>query len=76
MTNREKRMWLDEGATLFGILLGMVIGSIYALFHVKDTGKTTRKNLSQFGAGSVDLAMDASLEDAKQQAHNRLDPTS
>ena len=43
---------LDDSTTFAGILIGMVVGALYALLHIKQTGAVRRKDLTQFGAGS------------------------
>lgn len=75
MANPDRRNRLDDGMTFFGILLGILIGGVYALLHLKQRGETTRKDLTQFGAGSLELDMDSSLDDAKQQARQRMQQT-
>lgn len=72
MAENTPRNRFDEGTTFIGILLGLVLGAIYALLHIQRSGETTRKNLTQFGAGTLDMEIDSSLDDAKQQAHQRL----
>ena len=63
----------DQGATLLGIVMGMMVGALYAILHIKNRGETTRKNLTQFGAGSLEIGIDSTLDDAKRQARQRLD---
>ena len=75
MANPDRRNRLDDGMTFFGILLGILVGGVYALLHLKQRGETTRKDLTQFGAGSLELDMDSSLDDAKQQARQRMPHT-
>ena len=72
MTQSNPRGWLDQGTTFFGIIIGLMVGALYAILHIKDRGETTRKNLTQFGAGSLEIGIDSSLDDAKRQAHQRL----
>ncbi len=67
-----KRPQLDDSATFVGILLGIVLGAIYALLHIKQKGAVRRKDLTQFGAGSAEAEMQASLEEAKRLAKARL----
>jgi len=62
---------LDEGMTFVGILIGMIIGAVAMLFRVKERGEVTRKNITQFGAGTIEQDISTSLEDAKQQAKQR-----
>ena len=66
------RPQLDDSATFVGILLGIVIGVLYALLHIKQKGSVRRKDLTQFGAGSAELEMEASLDEAKRLAKARL----
>jgi len=67
-----KRPELDDSATFVGILLGIVIGALYALLHIKQKGSVRRKDLTQFGAGTAEVEMEASLTEAKQLARSRL----
>ncbi len=69
----RKRLDLDDGATFAGIVLGMMIGALYALFHIKRKGSVRRKDLTQFGAGSAELEMEANLLEAKRLAKSRMD---
>lgn len=71
MTKRNPDSRLDDGATFVGILIGIIVGGVYALLHVKQRGKTTRKDLTQFGAGSLEIDLDSSLVEAKQKARQR-----
>ena len=66
---------LDDSATFVGILLGIVIGALYALLRIKQKGAVRRKDLTQFGAGTAELEMEASLKDAKQLARSRMKET-
>ncbi len=68
-----RRPDLDDGATFVGIVLGMIIGALYSLFHIKRKGSVRRKDLTQFGAGTAEIEMEASLQQAKQSAKARLD---
>ncbi|MCY3866594.1 MAG: YtxH domain-containing protein [Chloroflexi bacterium] len=70
------RPQLDDSATFVGILLGIVIGALYALLHIKQKGSVRRKDLTQFGAGSAEVEMEASLEEAKRLAKARLNDKS
>ncbi|MCY3914843.1 MAG: YtxH domain-containing protein [Chloroflexi bacterium] len=70
------RPQLDDSATFVGILLGIVIGALYALLHIKQKGSVRRKDLTQFGAGSAEVEMEASLEEAKRVAKARLNDKS
>lgn len=77
MGQNNRRGKLDNSATVLGILIGLMAGAMYAILHIKNRGETTRKNLTQFGAGSLELNIDTSLDDAKRQANQRLnDPDS
>lgn len=67
---------LDDSATFAGILLGLVIGALYALTHIKHTGAVRRKDLTQFGAGAAEVEMQARLAEAKQLARSRLETNS
>jgi gas vesicle protein len=67
-----KRPELDDNATFVGILLGIVLGALYALLHIKHRGSVRRKDLTRFGAGSVEAEIEASLEEAKRMAKSRL----
>lgn len=71
-----KRLELDENAAFAGILLGMLIGALYALLHIKQKGSVRRKDLTQFGAGSAELEIEASLNEAKELARARLNERS
>ena len=62
---------LDRGAVLFGILPGLVIGGLYALLHIKKSGAVRRRDLTGFGAASVELEIEASLDEAKSLAKQR-----
>lgn len=68
----HKKRTLDQGAALVGIMLGMTIGGVYALLHTKKSGAVRRKDLTNFGAGTVELEIEASLNDAKDLAKKRL----
>ena len=70
---RLKRFELDENAAFAGILLGILLGAIYALLHIKRSGRMLRQDLTRFGAASAELDMQASINEAKDQARARLD---
>ena len=72
MTQNDSRERLNDSATFLGIVIGMMLGALYALLHIKNRGETTRKNITQFGAGSLEIGIESSLDDAKQRAHQRL----
>ena len=71
-----KRPELDDSATFAGILLGIFIGALYALLRIKQKGSVRRKDLTQFGAGTAEVEMQASLAEAKQLARSRLEKKS
>ena len=50
---RLKQPDLDENATFAGILLGLVIGALYALLNIRQRGAVRRRDLTQFGAGTA-----------------------
>ena len=50
----------------------MAAGGVYAMLHIKKSGAVRRKDLANFGAGSVELEIEASLNDAKDLAKKRL----
>lgn len=68
----HKKPTLDQGAVLVGMALGMAVGAVYALLHIKKSGAVRRRDLTNFGTGSVELEIEASLNDAKDQARKRL----
>lgn len=68
----RKERTLDQGAVLVGILLGLAVGGGYAMLHIKKSGPVRRRDLANFGAGSVELEIEASLNDAKDLARKRL----
>ena len=70
---RPKRSDLDDSATFVGILLGLVLGAIYALLHIKRSGATRRRDLTQFGAASAEQEIEASISEAKAKAKSRLE---
>ena len=73
---KRKRPPLDDNAAFVGILLGIVIGALYALLHIKQKGAVRRKDLTQFGAGTAEVEMQANLEEAKRLAKARLNEKS
>lgn len=73
---KRNRPQLDDSATFVGILLGIVIGALYALLHIKQKGSVRRKDLTHFGAGTAEVEMEASLEEAKLRAKARLNDRS
>ena len=64
---------LDDNATFIGILAGFILGALYAFLHIKQRGAVRRKDLTQFGAGSGELEIEASMDEAKRLAKSRLD---
>lgn len=70
MANKSKR--LDDNTTFLGILIGFLLGAIYTLLHIRHRGEVNRKNLTQFGAGSLEIDINSSLDSAKQEAQQRL----
>ena len=70
---RLKRFDLDENATFAGILLGILLGAVFAILHIKRSGPTLRRDLTQFGAASAELEMQASIKEAKDKAKARLE---
>ncbi len=66
-----KRFELDENATFVGLLLGILLGAGYALLHIKQRGVIRRKDLTQFGAGTGELEIEASITEAKRMARAR-----
>ncbi len=68
-SNRRDR--LDDGMTFIGILIGLAIGAIMMLLRVKNRGDVNRKNITQFGAGTLEQDISDSLTEAKQQAQKR-----
>lgn len=64
---------LDENASFVGILLGIFCGAALALLRLKQRGAVTRKNLTGFGAGTAELEIEESLNEAKTLAGSRLE---
>lgn len=67
----RKERTLDAGAVLAGLMLGLVIGAGYALLHISKSGAVRRRDLAGFGAGSLELEIEASLDEAKELARQR-----
>ncbi len=72
----RKRPELDENTTFIGILLGILVGAVYTLLRIKQRGAVRRKDLMQFGAGTSELEIEASISEAKQMARARLEDSS
>lgn len=72
MTQNNSRERLHERATFWGIIIGLLFGALYAIFNIKNRGATTRKNITQFGAGSLEIGIESSLDEAKHKANQRL----
>lgn len=68
----RKERTLDTSAVLVGILLGLAVGGGCAMLRVKKSGAVRRKDLTNFGARSVELEIETSLNDAKDLARKRL----
>lgn len=64
-----------DSSMILGVLIGMFVGAVYAILHISADGRTFRKNLTHFGAGTMENDIDASIDDAKQRARQRLDST-
>jgi len=62
---------LDDGMTFVGIVIGLIVGAIAMLLQLKNRGAITRKNLTQFGAGTIEEDISESLSEAKRLAHER-----
>lgn len=69
----RRRLELDDHTTFIGILLGLVAGALYAIMRISKRGAVRRKDLTQFGAGSTELEIDASISEAKRRAQERLE---
>lgn len=65
----------DDSMTFVGIMIGMMIGAVYMLFRLKNKGDINRKNLTQFGAGSLEQDILTSIDSAKTKAHQRMNET-
>ncbi len=72
MAKTPKRLGLDQNATCLAILLGMILGALYAITHIDKPGAVRRKDIAQIGGGSLELEIEASLDEAKAQARQRL----
>lgn len=67
----DKADGLHAGAVVLGAVIGFVIGAGYALLHIKKSGALMRRDLTQFGAGTVELEIEASLNEARDLARQR-----
>ena len=72
MTKSRERMGLDQNVTCLAILLGMILGALYAITHIGKSGAVRRRDVAQIGGGSLELEIEASLRDAKAKARQRL----
>ncbi|MCY4070892.1 MAG: hypothetical protein OXG60_06305 [Chloroflexi bacterium] len=72
MTKSRNNATLDQNATCLAILLGMILGALYAITHIGKSGAVRRKDVAQIGGGSLELEIEASLHDAKAKARGRL----
>lgn len=72
MAKTPNSFGLDQNATCLAILLGMILGALYAITHIDKRGAVRRKDIAQIGGGSLELEIEASLDDAKAQARQRL----
>lgn len=70
---RPKRFDLDDNAAFAGILIGILLGAIYAVLHIKRSGPARRRDLTRFGAATAELEMEASVSEAKALAKARLE---
>lgn len=72
MTDSRNRSALDQNTTCLAILLGMILGALYAITHIGKSGAVRRKDVAQIGGGSLELEIETSLHDAKAKARQRL----
>ena len=70
---KPKRPRLNEGALRAGFVIGLLLGGVYAQLRSQRSGALRRRDLLGFGAGRREIEMEASLEDARRQARERLD---
>ncbi|MCY3575005.1 MAG: hypothetical protein OXG92_07455 [Chloroflexi bacterium] len=68
---KRTRPKLDDGAAFAGILLGILLGGIYAQLRINRRGAVRRRDLLEFGGASGELEMEATLQAAKRQARER-----
>ena len=62
---------IDAGAALLGLLLGGIIGALYAITRISKSGPVRRRDLASFGGGTLELEIDASIRQAKSAARDR-----
>lgn len=70
---RLKRSDVDDSAAFVGILLGLVLGALYALLHIKRSGPSRRRDLKALGAATAAMEMEASIVEAKAKAKSRME---
>ena len=68
----RKRKGLDQNTTFVGILLGMLLGMLYAITRISQSGALRRRDLVELGGASLELEMETSISDAKAAAMQRL----
>ncbi len=68
----RKRKGLDQNTTFVGILLGMLLGMLYAITRISKSGALRRRDLVELGGASLELEMETSISDAKAAAMQRL----
>lgn len=73
---KRTRPKLDDGAVFVGILLGILLGGIYAQLRINRRGVVRRRDLLEFGGASGELEMEAKLQAAKRKARSRKHPDS
>lgn len=76
MTMRSSGAAHDKQATCLAILLGMILGGLYALTHTSKRGAVRRKDVAQIGGASLELEIEASLRGAKAKARQRMNDDS
>ena len=64
---------LHQGATIFGMLLGLLVGALYAITRLDRSGSQRRKDLTSFGGAAIEREIDASVSQAKSVARRRLE---
>ena len=68
----RKRKGLDQNTTFVGIILGMLLGMLYAITRISKSGALRRRDLVELGGASLELEMETSISDAKAAAMQRL----